>query len=228
MNENPWQDLNNRIVACVRCPRLVEWREEVSRVRRRAYQDFEYWGKPVPGLGDRQARVLVVGLAPGAHGANRTGRLFTGDGSGEFLFRALYAAGFANQPVARQRDDGLELNNMFISAICRCAPPKNKPTQEEISNCLPYLEEELALLPSLAVVVVLGRIAFDNTLRLFRQQGFGIPKLEFSHGAEYSLGEGLPRMVVSYHPSRQNTQTGLLTEAMFVEIWDKVNAILQK
>ncbi len=218
----PWHVLNERIVACERCPRLVAWREEVARVRRRAYQDFEYWGKPVPGLGDQQARVLVVGLAPGAHGANRTGRMFTGDGSGDFLFPALFEAGFANQPDAFQRGDGLELSNLFISAVCRCVPPKNKPTRQEMDNCLPYLEEEMALLPALKVIVALGRIAFDNTLRLLRQQGYSLPRFEFSHGAVYSLGDGLPTMIVSYHPSRQNTQTGLLTEAMFADIWEKV------
>lgn len=218
----PWRELNERIVACERCPRLVDWREEVARVRRRAYQDFKYWGKPVPGLGDQQARVLVVGLAPGAHGANRTGRMFTGDGSGDFLFPALYEAGFANQPDAVQRGDGLELCNLFISAVCRCVPPKNKPNRQEMDNCLPYLEEEMALLPALKVIVVLGRIAFDNTLRLLRQRGHSLPRFAFSHGAVYSLGAGLPTMIVSYHPSRQNTQTGLLTEAMFAEIWEKV------
>lgn len=230
MNEKnkPWDKLNDQIVTCERCPRLVAWREEVARVRRRAYQDYEYWGKPVPGLGDREACVLVVGLAPGAHGANRTGRMFTGDGSGDFLFPALYEAGFANQPTAVERGDGLELHNLFISAVCRCVPPKNKPTRKEMDNCLPYLDEEIALLPALEVIVVLGRIAFDNTLRLLRQRGHGIPRLEFSHGVEYALGEGLPKMVVSYHPSRQNTQTGLLTEAMFAEIWEKVNAILEE
>lgn len=221
-----WQTVEDAIVACQACPRLVEWREEVARTRRRAYRDQEYWGKPVPGFGDHQARVLVVGLAPGAHGANRTGRVFTGDGSGEFLYRALFKAGFANQPTGRHRGDGLVLNDLYISAVCRCAPPGNKPTTQEIANCLPYLQQELSLLKRLKVIVVLGQIAFDYTLRLYRQNGYQIPKVSFGHGAVESLGDGLPWLVSSYHPSRQNTQTGRLTEAMFDEIWMRVVELL--
>jgi uracil-DNA glycosylase family 4 len=180
----------------------------------------------VPGLGDPEARVLVVGLAPGAHGANRTGRLFTGDGSGSFLFRALHRAGFASQPAALHREDGLKLFDLYISAVCRCAPPGNKPTQEEIDACLPYLAQEMPLLVNLQGIVALGKIAFDNTLRLYRQKGLAIPRLHFAHGAVYSLGDGLPWLAASYHPSRQNTQTGRLTEAMFDEIWAKVRELL--
>ncbi len=220
-----WTALNAAIVACRKCPRLVAWREEVARVKRRAYQDWDYWGKPVPGFGDPDARVLVVGLAPGAHGANRTGRMFTGDGSGEFLYAALYRAGFANQPQAYHREDGLRLKDMFITAVCRCVPPQNKPTTEELRQCLPYLLRELDLLPNVRVVVTLGRIAFDWTLRAYRQRGYAIPRLTFAHGAVYSLGKGLPWLVASYHPSRQNTQTGRLTPAMFDAVWRKVREL---
>ena len=224
-HSSAWDALDRQITTCRLCPRLVAWREEVARVRRRAYKDETYWGRPITGFGDRQARVLVVGLAPGAHGANRTGRVFTGDSSGDFLFRALHAAGFANHPVSRHVSDGLALHDLYISAVCRCAPPDNKPAPDEITSCLPYLEQELALLYYMRVIVTLGRIAFDNTLRLYRQHGHTIPRLAFSHGAVYSLGEGLPWMVASYHPSRQNTQTGRLTEAMFAEIWEKAKAL---
>lgn len=224
--DDSWQSLEAEIIACCRCPRLVAWREQVAHQRRRAYQDWEYWGKPVPGFGDTQARVLVVGLAPGAHGANRTGRMFTGDGSGEFLYRALYQAGFANQPTATHRGDGLALKDLFISAVCRCAPPKNKPTPGEISACLPYLAQEIKLLSNLQGIVCLGRIAFDNTLALYRLMGYPIGGLTFAHGAFYQPGNRMPWLLASYHPSRQNTQTGRLTEAMFAEIWKQVRAFL--
>lgn len=215
------QQVEETIIACRKCPRLVTWREEVACTRRRAYQDETYWGKPVPGFGNPQARVLIVGLAPGAHGGNRTGRVFTGDSSGDFLFKALFAHGFANQPNARERGDGLVLSDAYIAAVCRCAPPVNKPTPEEIANCLPYLQQEIHLLDRLEGIVVLGKIAFDNTLRLYRQQGNNLPRLDFAHGAFYQLGEGLPWLLASYHPSRQNTQTGRLSETMFAEIWGK-------
>jgi uracil-DNA glycosylase family 4 len=199
----------------------------VAREKRRAYRDQEYWGKPVPGFGDPQARALVVGLAPAAHGGNRTGRVFTGDSSGDFLYRALHRAGFANQSTARHRDDGLFLKDMYIAAVCRCAPPDNRPTPQEISNCLPYLAQELALLDRLEVIVALGRIAFDNTLRLYREAGHNLPKFDFAHNAVYKLGAALPWLVASYHPSRQNTQTGRLTEAMFAEVWENVASLLR-
>ena len=214
------------IVACRKCPRLVAWREQVAREKRRAYRDVEYWGKPVPGFGDPRGRVLVVGLAPAAHGGNRTGRVFTGDSSGDFLYRALHRSGFANQATARHRDDGLALRDIYIAAVCRCAPPANKPAPDEIANCLPYLAEEIRVLERLQVIVVLGRIAFDNMLRIYRQQGHNIPKLGFAHAAVFELGENLPWMVASYHPSRQNTQTGRLTEAMFMEVWEKVRRLV--
>jgi uracil-DNA glycosylase family 4 len=221
-----WEDLESRIISCRLCPRLVEWREEVARTRRRAYRDWVYWGKPVPGFGDRNARILVVGLAPGAHGANRTGRMFTGDGSGEFLFQALYRAGFANQPEGVSREDELELSDLFITAVCRCVPPANKPKATEIGNCLPYMKQEIDLLQRMVGIIALGGIAFDYTLRLLRDMDQAIPRLKFAHGAYYELGGDLPWLLASYHPSRQNTQTGRLTKEMFDEIWGKVRSLL--
>jgi uracil-DNA glycosylase family 4 len=190
--------------------------------------DWKYWGKPVSGFGDPQARVLVVGLAPGAHGSNRTGRMFTGDSSGDFLYPALYKAGFASQPDASSLDDGLELVGLFISALCRCVPPANKPKAQEIANCLPYLEREMDLLTGVEVIVALGRMAFDQTLRLLRQQGNSIPKLKFSHGELINLPGELPYLLASYHPSRQNTQTGRLTATMFADIWEKTRGLLDE
>ncbi len=219
-----WETLDQAIVACRKCPRLVAWREQVARKKRRAYLNENYWGKPVTGFGDHRASILVVGLAPGAHGANRTGRMFTGDSSGDFLYRALYAAGYANQPFSRRGDD-LELHNLYISAVCRCAPPANKPTQQEITNCLPYLDREINFLDRLQVIVALGRIAFDGVLRLYRQRSPDLPSMHFAHGAVYSLGPGQPALIVSYHPSRQNTQTGRLTPEMFSLIWEIVRSL---
>ena len=216
-----WETLDQTITSCRKCPRLVDWREEVARKKRRAYLHEDYWGKPVPGFGDHHARVLAVGLAPGAHGANRTGRMFTGDSSGDFLYRALHAAGFASQPYSR-RADSLELNDLYISAVCRCVPPDNKPARLEIANCLPYLAYEIDLLERLGVIVALGRIAFDGVLRVYRQRGLELPALKFAHGAVFSLGAGQPVLVASYHPSRQNTQTGRLTAKMFANIWELV------
>lgn len=221
-----WEQLEQQVIECRQCPRLVAWREQVARERKRAYRDWEYWGKPVPGFGDRQARLLVVGLAPGAHGANRTGRMFTGDGSGEFLYRALHQAGFANQPTSQHIDDGLALAGMYISAVCRCAPPANKPRPDEIASCLPYLDRELRLLENLEGIVALGRIAFDNTLRILRNNGHSIPRLDFAHAAEYNLGVDLPWLIASYHPSRQNTQTGRLTPEMFDAVWQRGRELL--
>jgi uracil-DNA glycosylase len=221
-----WQQLISHITACSRCPRLVDWRNEVARTRRKAYRDWQYWGRPVPGFGDTQARVLAVGLAPGAHGANRTGRMFTGDGSGEFLYSALHRAGFANQASSHHREDGLALHDIYISAVCRCAPPGNKPTPAEIDSCLPYLEREITLLSQVQVIVALGRIAFDNILRIYRQKDNPKPIPKFSHASVHPLGEGLPWLVASYHPSRQNTQTGRLTPSMFDQVWSLVRELL--
>lgn len=220
-----WQQLNAELIKCVRCPRLVAWREQVAEEKRRAYLDWDYWGKPVPGFGDLQGEILVIGLAPGAHGSNRTGRMFTGDGSGDFLYPALNKAGFANQPESTSRDDGLELRNVYITSLCRCVPPANKPTSKEIENCLPFLLRERALLPELKVIVALGRVAFERILRLHRKDGHDIPSHKFAHATKYELPGELPWLVASYHPSRQNTQTGLLTSEMFAEIWQSANSL---
>jgi len=209
-----WDALNAEIIGCRACPRLVTWRESVACTKRRAYREWDYWGRPVPGFGDKNARIVIVGLAPGAHGSNRTGRMFTGDSSGQTLYGALYRAGFANQPTWERADDGLVLRNVFIAAVGRCAPPDNKPTHEELLTCRPFLERELALLP-VQTVLALGKIAFDGLLALWRDQGHAIPALPFAHGAQYDLGGGLPQLRASYHPSRQNTQTGRLTLEMF-------------
>lgn len=215
-------NLNQEIVSCRKCPRLVAWREEVALVKRKAYRDEEYWGKPVPGFGDPKARVLVVGLAPGAHGSNRTGRQFTGDASGNFLFPALHRAGFASQVEAESRSDGLILKDMYITASGRCAPPDNKPTPEELSNCQPYLERELKILNP-KVIVCLGRIAFERIQRIYSARN---PAWKFGHGALYQLENGI-WVLCSYHPSQQNTSTGKLTVAMFDAIWKKVRELLE-
>jgi uracil-DNA glycosylase len=221
-NNEAWDQLEATIVTCRLCPRLVAWREETAAVKRRAYRDEDYWGKPVPGFGDRNGRVLIVGLAPAAHGGNRTGRVFTGDSSGDFLYAALHRAGFANQPTARHRDDGLRLRDVYIAAACRCAPPDNKPTPLELVTCRPYLIEERGLLTELRVIVALGRIAYDAVLQIEKPEIKG----EFGHAAVIQLGESRPALVCSYHPSRQNTQTGRLTPAMFDEVWAKVRELL--
>ncbi len=214
-------ELERKITTCRACPRLVEYRERVAQEKRRAFRGEPYWGKPVPGFGDPQARVLVVGLAPGAHGSNRTGRMFTGDDSGRFLYAALHRYGFANQPYASSNGDGLQLTDLFITAVCRCAPPDNKPTGEEMLSCRPFLLAEMELLARVEGIVALGKIAFDNVLAIYRARGAALPRLEFAHGAQFELGDGLPWLLASYHPSRQNTQTGRLTEAMFAEIWQE-------
>lgn len=212
---------------CRRCPRLVQWREEMARKKRRAYLEWEYWGRPVPSFGDSNARLLVVGLAPAAHGANRTGRMFTGDSSGDFLYQALHRAGFSNQPVSHHRGDGLELRDILISASVRCAPPNNQPTREEIKTCRSFLIAELNLLSELKGIVALGKIAFDNVLETYRQLGHPFQRLAFAHGAFYQLGPGLPWLLASYHPSRQNTQTGRLTGEMFDRIWRMARQLLE-
>lgn len=219
--------LNAEIVACRKCPRLVEWREEVARVKRKAYKDHDYWGKPVPGFGDPKARVLVVGLAPGAHGSNRTGRNFTGDASGNFLFPALYKAGFANQAEAESRSDGLILHDMYITASARCAPPANKPNPEELNNCQPYLEREIQILQP-KVIVCLGRVAFERILKIFSIRD---SSWRFAHGALYKLKTDSLNidywLLCSYHPSQQNTLTGKLTVKMFDAIWMKAKELLK-
>ncbi|HUA84641.1 MAG TPA: uracil-DNA glycosylase [Bryobacteraceae bacterium] len=207
------QILAQQVVACERCPRLREYCARVAREKRRAFRDQEYWGRPVPPFGDPQARLLVIGLAPAAHGGNRTGRVFTGDRSGDFLFRALYETGFASQPSSISRDDGMKLNGVYITAAVRCAPPDNKPLPAEFRNCRPYLEHELDLLKNLRVVVVLGRIAFDTYLSILRDRGVIRSRSEFAfgHDREHQLD---PVLISSYHPSQQNTSTGKLTAEM--------------
>jgi uracil-DNA glycosylase len=214
--------LNREVVACTRCPRLVAYRESVAREKRRAYRDHQYWGKPVPGFGDPLARVLVLGLAPGAHGSNRTGRPFTGDASGNFMYPVLYEIGFASQPTAIDRNDGLALKNLYITAAARCAPPDNKPLPRELANCAGYLEREIAGLANLKVVVALGKIAFDAYLNYLKSRGLlrNRAGYRFAHGAEYKLPDG-KTLLASYHPSNQNTQTGKLTRVMFLTIFKR-------
>lgn len=221
-NQSRLEQLHEEVIHCRKCARLVAWREEVARVKRKAYRDQEYWGKPVPGFGDPKARILVVGLAPGAHGSNRTGRNFTGDASGGFLYPALYRAGFANQPTAISREDGLSLKEVYLAAAARCVPPENKPTPEEMNNCQPYLERELEILRP-KVIVCLGRIAFERVLRLYSVRNLA---WKFGHGALYRADDG-PWILCSYHPSQQNTLTGKLTVKMFDEIWAKARSLVE-
>lgn len=219
--KSPMLNLQSSIISCRRCPRLVRWREKVAREKVKRYADEEYWGKPVPGFGDPKARLLLVGLAPAAHGGNRTGRMFTGDNSGNWLYRALYKAGFASQPESVHRNDGLKLKDCYITATLRCAPPKNKPTTREIINCRPYLLKEIELLKDVRVVVGLGRVGFDAALHAFRELG----RIEFTttptfaHGAVYRLGP--LTFIASFHPSQQNTFTRRLTEPMFDAVFEK-------
>jgi uracil-DNA glycosylase family 4 len=220
--------LEREITECRKCPRLVHYREEVARTKRRAYREWTYWGRPVPALGDPHARLIIIGLAPGAHGANRTGRMFTGDRSGDFLYEQLYRAGFANQPHSKTADDGLVLKDALISAAVRCAPPDNKPLPDEIRNCVPYLEQELELIRPRAILA-LGGIALNTYLNLLKKQGL-IPSraaYRFAHGASFILPEGLPRLFAAYHPSQQNTQTGRLTPVMFASVLRQIEKFLK-
>ncbi len=221
--------LNREIEGCRKCPRLVAHREQVARTKRRAFRDWEYWGRPVPGFGDSKADLLIIGLAPAAHGANRTGRMFTGDRSGEFLYRALHRAGFANQPASLHRDDGLWLQNAYITASIRCAPPENKPLPVEILKCRPYLLAEFDILRPRAVLA-LGKIAFDSYLALLREKGLiqRASRLKFSHGASHRLPAGLPRLFAVYHPSQQNTQTGKLTPTMYAKALREIKRFLRR
>jgi uracil-DNA glycosylase len=220
--------LRDEIVHCTLCPRLVAYREEVARVKRRAYRDCEYWGKPVPPFGEAGARLLVIGLAPAAHGGNRTGRMFTGDRSGDFLYRALWQNGFASQPHSVSRGDGLRLTGAYISAVVRCAPPANKPTPQEIRNCLPYLAREINLLKKLRVVVALGRVAFDGYLAVLRARGDIARRsaFQFGHHREFQIAPGQPVLLTSYHPSQQNTSTGKLTEKMLSEVFQRARQLV--
>jgi uracil-DNA glycosylase len=221
--------LNREVVTCTRCPRLVAYREEVARVKRRAYLSHEYWGKPVPGFGDPNARVLVMGLAPGAHGSNRTGRPFTGDASGKFMFPVLHETGFASQPNATDRNDGLTLKNLYITAAVRCAPPDNKPLPQELVECSHFLDRELAGLANVKIVVALGKIGFDAYLDYMKRRGLAMSRSEylFKHGASYRLPDGKV-LLASYHPSNQNTQTGKLTRQMFIEIFQEAARIADR
>jgi uracil-DNA glycosylase len=218
--------LNADVIACTRCPRLVAYRERIAIEKRRAYRDCEYWGKPVPGFGDPHARVLVLGLAPGAHGSNRTGRPFTGDASGNFMYPVLHETGFASQPTATGQNDGLVLRDLYITAAARCAPPDNKPLPEELANCAPFLERELEGLKDLRVIVALGRIGFDAYLNYLKRRKLiaGKRAYEFHHCAEYALPDGRT-LLASYHPSNQNTQTGKLTKEMFRKIFKRAREL---
>lgn len=225
------ESLNARIVTCNLCPRLRAHCTEIARVRRRAYSEWEYWGKPVPSFGDPNARVLALGLAPGAHGSNRTGRPFTGDGSGDFLYPVLHDTGFASQPKAVSRNDGMKLSGLWITSVARCAPPGNKPTPEELRNCAPWLDSEMLLLRDLRVVVCLGRIAFDGLLAWMRRVENGsagkLPSRSsfvFSHGAEFKLPNGLVA-ITSFHPSLQNTNTGRLTAEMLRAVFARARQL---
>jgi uracil-DNA glycosylase len=219
--------LNQRIMRCRKCPRLVAYREKVAREKRLAFREWEYWGKPIPGFGDPHAKLIILGLAPAAHGANRTGRMFTGDRSGDFLYRALYRTGFANQPTSMDRRDGLKLTNAYISAAARCAPPANKPLPSELDNCRPYLETELSLLRPRAVLA-LGGIAMRVYLGILKRTGRikGFAAFPLRHGASYDLGVDLPRLFVSYHPSQQNTFTGKLTDKMIENVLHDIRQFL--
>jgi uracil-DNA glycosylase len=221
------EQLNQEIVQCRKCPRLVRYREKIAREKRRAFRECEYWGKPVPGFGDPRAELLILGLAPAAHGANRTGRMFTGDRSGDFLYKALYGAGFANQPTSTSRDDGLRLKGAYIAATARCAPPANKPLPSELANCRPYFERELELLRPRAILA-LGGIAMRAYLSLLKERGViqSLAAFPFRHGASYQLPGELPRLFVSYHPSQQNTFTGKLTQAMLARVLKDIRRYL--
>jgi uracil-DNA glycosylase family 4 len=226
--EEAWRSLTQEIEGCRRCPRLVAYREEVARVKRRAYRQEVYWGRPVPGFGDRQARLILVGLAPAAHGANRTGRMFTGDRSGDFLFAALHRAGFANRPESRHKDDGLTLQDAYIFSIVRCVPPDNRPTPAEVAACAAFLRRELALLREARVVLCLGKLAWDVVRRELSGLGAPVSRVAFAHAAEDFLPPPWPVLLASYHPSQQNTQTGRLTPAMLDAVLARARAHLHR
>jgi uracil-DNA glycosylase len=225
LNAAGLQELDAEVVCCRRCPRLVAWREEVAQVKRAAFASEEYWGRPLPGFGDPDARVLLVGLAPAAHGGNRTGRIFTGDRSGDWLFAALFRCGFANQPTSVARDDGLRLADAYVAAVVRCAPPVNRPLPGERDNCLPYLVRELELLESLRVIVALGSFAWDGALRALRAVGAAIPRPrpKFGHGASAQVGPFT--LLGCFHPSQQNTFTGKLTEPMMDDVLSRAKEL---
>lgn len=222
--------LNREIIACHRCPRLVKYRAQVAAEKRRAYSAETYWGRPLPGFGDPKARLLIVGLAPAAHGGNRTGRVFTGDASGDWLFAAMHRAGFANQPTSVHREDGLALVDAYITATIHCAPPENKPLPEEIQNCQAFLDRDFGLLSRKRVIIALGKIAFDNTLAALARKGVEIPRPRpsFGHALSYDFDSSPLTLIASYHPSRRNTQTGLLTEPMFDQVFAHARKMIQR
>jgi uracil-DNA glycosylase family 4 len=228
-SSGPLAVLEQEVISCRRCPRLIEHCTEIGRVKRRAYRDWEYWAKPVPAFGDPNARVLILGLAPGAHGSNRTGRPFTGDGSGVTLYRVLHRAGFASQPESRSRDDGLRLTDAYITAAVRCAPPGNKPVPEELRRCRPFVERELSSLLGLRVVVALGKIAFDVYLSILRDRGVirSRAPFVFGHNRVHRIAPGLPILISSYHPSQQNTSTGKLTEKMLLDVFRRAKKMAE-
>ena len=217
-NRRALDELNAEIVVCRKCPRLVDWRERVARERRAAFAEWDYWGRPVPGFGDPDARILIVGLAPAAHGGNRTGRIFTGDRSGDFLFEALYRCGLSNQATSTDREDGLRLSGTYVAAVNRCCPPGNRPSTDERENCLPYLVREIGLLSRLQVLLPLGSFAWDGALLALSRLGHPVPRPrpKFGHGAEASVGPFT--LVGSFHPSQQNTFTGKLTSSMLQDV----------
>ncbi len=221
--------VNLEVITCTRCPRLVSYCRKVGQEKRRAYLEWDYWAKPVPGFGDPNAHLLILGLAPGAHGSNRTGRPFTGDGSGNFLYPVLYKAGFASQPTATHREDGMRLLDTYITAAVRCAPPDNKPAPQEIANCSFHLDREFAALKNVSVVVVLGKIAFDAYLNYLKRRGVLKSKAAFifGHGERYPMPDGRT-LLCSYHPSLQNTNTGKLTEKMFLDVFRKARKLIVK
>lgn len=222
------KSLNDEIVNCRKCPRLVEFREKVAREKRKQFSDFDYWGRPITGFGDIHARLVVIGLAPASQGANRTGRVFTGDKSARFLVRHLYRAGFANQPTSETRDDGLKYYDCYVTAVVRCVPPGDKPTRLELETCAPYLEEELKLLKDAKVVLALGKIAFDSIIK-FAKKNYGIEgSFKFEHGKKYTLSSEMPVIFASYHTSPRNTNTGKLTDDMFAKILDDIKTFLDK
>ncbi len=231
MNKKTVTSLQEEIIRCTRCPRLVHYCSEIARTKRKAYREEAYWGKPVPGWGDPEARLLMIGLAPAAHGGNRTGRVFTGDASGDFLFRALHKTGFANQATSHHREDGLQLKDAYLTAVVHCAPPDNKPLPAEIETCRTFLVEELRALTRVKAVLVFGKIALDGfRAALPEAHGLDLPDAStpFQHGAAYEIGRANLRLFISYHPSRQNTQTGRLTEPMFDAVFRKIRTFLNK
>ncbi len=222
-NKPDFESLKDKIIGCKRCSRLAKYISEISTKKVRRYKDWNYWGKPLSGFGDYNAKLLIIGLAPAAHGENRTGRMFTGDKSGDWLIKALWLTGFSNKSTSISRDDGLKLMNVYISAIIRCAPPKNKPLKEEIDRCSEYLLKEIKLLKDARIILTLGKIAFDTFIQHASEKD-GRSRPKFSHGATYELKHSI--LITSYHPSKQNTQTGRLTWEMWIEIFEKIKEIL--